>query len=360
MKALIAMSGGVDSSVAAYLTQQAGYECIGCTMKLYDDPEIVRDASRTCCTLDDVEDARSVARKLGMRYYVFNFKDGFREKIIDPFICSYENGLTPNPCIDCNRYMKFDRLFERAEILGCEKIVTGHYARIVERDGRFALLKAPDESKDQSYVLYSLNQERLAKLLLPIGELTKAETRRIAQENGFINSQKPDSQDICFVPDGDYAKVIETLTGKEYPEGDFVLKDGAPLGKHRGIIRYTRGQRRGLGIAYSEPLYVLRVDASENRVVLGSNSDLFSKNLTAGDFIWTCGVVPEKPINCKAKIRYKHKEQPCTASVLPNGDVSVVFDEPQRAITPGQACVLYRDDEVLGGGTILPDQNREC
>ena len=355
MKALIAMSGGVDSSVAAYLTQKAGYECIGCTMKLYDDPETVRDGSHTCCTLDDVEDARSVAQKLGMNYYVFNFKDGFREKIIDKFVCAYENGLTPNPCIDCNRYMKFDKLFERAEILGCEKIVTGHYARIVKKGNRFALLKAPDESKDQSYVLYSLSQERLAKVLLPIGDLTKAETRKIAQENGFINSQKPDSQDICFVPDGDYAGVIRSLTGKEYPEGDFVLKSGEVLGRHRGIIRYTRGQRRGLGIAYSEPLYVLRVEKETNRVVLGSNSDLFSRKLVAGDFIWTCGIIPEKPIACKAKIRYKHKEQPCKAQVLPDGSVEVEFDEPQRAITPGQACVLYDGDEVLGGGTILPD-----
>ena len=209
-------------------------------------------------------------------------------------------------------------------------------------------------------MLYRLSQEQLGKSRFPLGEYQKSEIRELAESWGFVNARQKDSQDICFVPDGDYAKVIETLTGKEYPEGDFVLKDGTPLGKHRGIIRYTRGQRRGLGIAYSEPLYVLRVDAAENRVVLGSNSDLFSKNLTAGDFIWTCGIVPEKPINCKAKIRYKHKEQPCTASVLPNGNVSVVFDEPQRAITPGQACVLYRDDEVLGGGTILPDQNRDC
>ena len=353
MKALIAMSGGVDSSVAAYLTQKAGYECIGCTMKLYDDPESVRDSAHTCCTLEDVEDARSVAYSLGMSYYVFNFKDGFREKIIDKFICAYENGITPNPCIDCNRYMKFEKLFERAEILGCDKIVTGHYARIVEKEGRFALLKAPDESKDQSYVLYSLTQERLAKVLLPIGELTKAETRKIAQENGFLNYSKPDSQDICFVPDRNYAQVIQTLTGKEYPDGDFVLKDGTPLGKHKGIIRYTRGQRRGLGIAYSEPLYVVSVEPGTNRVVLGSDRDLYSDRLLAGDFIWTCGIVPSGPIACKAKIRYKHKEQPCTASVGADGSVIVVFDEPQRAITPGQACVLYDGDEVLGGGTIL-------
>ena len=356
MKALIAMSGGVDSSVAAYLTQKLGYECIGCTMKLHDDPQIIKKNSHTCCTLDDVEDARNIAFKLGMLYYVFNFMDGFREKIIDKFIYAYENGLTPNPCIDCNRFMKFDKLFERAKVLGCDHIVTGHYARIVEKDGRYALLKAPDATKDQSYVLYSLTQEQLSHVLLPIGDLTKVETRKIAEENGFINSNKPDSQDICFVPTGKYADVIKELTGKDYPEGDFVYKDGTVLGKHKGIIWYTRGQRKGLGLASEEPLYVLRVDPKTNNVYLGRENDLYSDKLIAGDFIWTCGIVPDKQITCKAKVRYRQKEQPCTAKVLPNGNVEVVFDEPQRAITPGQACVLYNGDEVLGGGTILNDE----
>ena len=358
MKALIAMSGGVDSSVAAYLTQKLGYECVGCTMKLHDDPQVVKENSNTCCTLDDVEDARNIAYKLGMQYYVFNFMDGFKEKIIDKFIYAYENGLTPNPCIDCNRFMKFDKLFERAKVLGCDHIVTGHYARIVEKDGRYALLKAPDATKDQSYVLYSLTQEQLSHVLLPIGDLTKNETRKIAEENDFINSNKPDSQDICFVPTGKYAEVIKELTGKDYPEGDFVYKDGTVLGKHKGIIWYTRGQRKGLGLASEEPLYVLRVDPKTNNVYLGREKDLYSDTLIAGDFIWTCGIVPDKPITCKAKVRYRQKEQPCTAKVLPNGNVEVVFDEPQRAITPGQACVLYDGDEVLGGGTIL-NKNEE-
>ena len=351
-KALIAMSGGVDSSVAAYLTQKAGYECTGCTMKLHDDPAVIKENSHTCCTLDDVEDARSVCRKLGMDFYVFNFKDGFREKIIDKFIYSYENGLTPNPCIDCNRFMKFDKLFERAEILGCSKVVTGHYARIEERDGRYVLLKAPDALKDQSYVLYSLTQEQLAHVLFPIGDLTKQETRKIAEENGFINSAKPDSQDICFVPVGRYTDVIRELTGKEYPEGDFVYKDGTVLGRHKGIICYTRGQRKGLGLASEEPLYVLRVDPVTNTVWLGRESDLYSDTLSADDFNWTSGQAPSGEIRCRAKVRYRQKEQPCTASVRDDGSVEVVFDEAQRAITPGQACVLYDGDEVLGGGTI--------
>ena len=354
-KVLVAMSGGVDSSVAAYLTQKMGYECIGCIMKLHDDPGVVKENSHTCCTLDDVEDARNVAYRLGMPFHVFNFKDGFREKIIDNFIYAYEHGLTPNPCIDCNRYMKFDKLFERAEILGCDHIVTGHYARIVKKEGRYALLKAPDEGKDQSYVLYSLTQEQLSHVLFPVGELNKTETRKIAEENGFINSHKPDSQDICFVPEGKYADVIREFTGKDYPKGDFIYKDGTVLGQHKGIIRYTRGQRKGLGISSDEPLYVLRVDPKTNNVYLGREKDLYSRELIAGDFNWTCGIVPKEEILCKAKVRYRQKEQPCRAAVLPDGTVKVTFEEPQRAITPGQACVLYDGEEVLGGGKILPD-----
>ena len=272
MKALIAMSGGVDSSVAAYLTQKAGFECIGCTMKLHDDPGDMVVEKNTCCTLDAIEDARSVAFRLGMEYHVFNFKEGFREKVIDRFVFCYENGLTPNPCIDCNRFMKFDKLFERAKILGCDKIVTGHYARVGSRDGRNVLLKAKDPSKDQSYVLYSLTQEQLSHVLFPLGEMSKNETRSIAEEQGFINYSKPDSQDICFVPRGKYYDVIRNLTGKEYPEGDFVYKDGTVLGRHKGIICYTRGQRKGLGIASEEPLYVLSTDPVNNTVILGTST----------------------------------------------------------------------------------------
>ncbi len=353
MKALIAMSGGVDSSVAAYLTQKAGFECIGCTMKLHDDPGDMVVEKNTCCTLDDIEDARSVAFRLGMEYHVFNFKEGFREKVIDRFVFCYENGLTPNPCIDCNRFMKFDKLFERAKILGCDKIVTGHYARVGSRDGRNVLLKAKDSSKDQSYVLYSLTQEQLSHVLFPLGEMSKNETRSIAEEQGFINYSKPDSQDICFVPRGKYYDVIRNLTGKEYPEGDFVYKDGTVLGRHKGIICYTRGQRKGLGIASEEPLYVLSTDPVNNTVILGREGDLYSDVLLAGDFNWCGGVAPEGTVTCTAKVRYRQQEQPCRAKVREDGDVEVVFDTPQRAITPGQACVLYDGDEVLGGGTIL-------
>lgn len=352
-KALIAMSGGVDSSVAAYLMKEAGYECIGCTMRLYENEDAGVSRDQTCCSLDDVEDARSVAYRLGMPYYVFNFSDDFKEKIICKFINSYEMGRTPNPCIDCNRYMKFEKLHERAKILGCDKVVTGHYARI-EHDGeRYLLKKAIDESKDQSYVLYSLTQEGLAHTAFPLGSLCKSETRKIAEEHGFINAHKPDSQDICFVPDGDYARVIELNTGKKYEPGDFVDKQGNVLGRHRGIINYTIGQRKGLGISAAAPLYVCSIDTKNNTVVLGDDKDLYSDTLEADEFNWISGVVPASPVRCRAKIRYRQKEQPATAYPIGDAMVKIVFDEPQRAITPGQSAVLYDGDVVLGGGTII-------
>ena len=351
MKALIAMSGGVDSSVAAWLTKQAGYDCIGCTMKLYELPDTDEAGQRTCCSLDDVEDARGVAHRLGMPYYVFNFKDEFREQIIGKFICSYERGRTPNPCIDCNRCMKFEKLVRRAELLGCEKLVTGHYARIVREGGRWLLKKALDPAKDQSYVLYMLTQEQLAMTLFPLGELTKQETRRIAEENGFRNAAKPDSQDICFVPDGDYAGVIARYTGKEYPPGPFVHTDGRVLGTHRGIIHYTVGQRRGLGVSAENRLYVCAVRPEDNTVVLGAPESLMSRELTAENFNWIIEP-PGGEIACTAKIRYRHPAQPARALCLPDGRVRVVFDEPQRAITAGQSAVLYDGDTVLGGGEI--------
>lgn len=352
-KALIAMSGGVDSSVAAYLMKEAGYECIGCTMRLYENEDAGVSRDQTCCSLDDVEDARSVAYRLGMPYYVFNFSDDFKEKIICKFINSYEMGRTPNPCIDCNRYMKFEKLHERAKILGCDKVVTGHYARI-ERDGeRYLLKKAVDESKDQSYVLYSLTQEGLAHTAFPLGSLCKSETRKIAEEHGFINAHKPDSQDICFVPDGDYARVIELNTGKKYEPGVFVDKQGNVLGRHRGIINYTIGQRKGLGISAAAPLYVCSIDKKNNTVVLGDDKDLYSDTLEADEFNWISGVVPASPVRCRAKIRYRQKEQPATAYPIGDDVVKIVFDEPQRAITPGQSAVLYDGDVVLGGGTII-------
>ena len=351
-KVLIAMSGGVDSSVAAFLMKEQGCECIGATMKLFHNEDIGVSRTKTCCSLEDVEDARLVALRLGIPYYVFNFSDDFKGQVIDRFISSYERGATPNPCIDCNRYLKFERLYERARILGCDAIVTGHYARIEQENGRWLLKKSLDESKDQSYVLYSLTQEQLAHTRMPLGAMHKSETRRIAEEQGFYNADKPDSQDICFVPDGDYAGFIARYTGRDCPAGDFVDESGRVLGRHKGIVHYTVGQRKGLGIAADAPLYVKRIDAAENRVVLSGNDALFSRELTANDFNWIAYDVPPRELRATARVRYHQREQAATVTVLEDGHVHLVFDEPQRAITPGQAVVLYDGDTVLGGGTI--------
>ena len=352
MRALIAMSGGVDSSVAAKLTQDMGYDCVGCMMKLYEAPPGVERPERGCCSLDDAEDARSVAFSLGMPFYVFNFCDDFKKQVIDRFVGEYLEGRTPNPCIDCNSYMKFDRLLTRAEELDCEKLVTGHYARIGFRDGRYTLRKAVDPAKDQSYVLYRLTQRQLSHILFPLGDMTKTETRSLAERCGFVNSAKRDSQDICFVPNGDYAAALEALTGKCCPEGDYIDSEGRVIGRHRGIIRYTVGQHKGLGGNYPERMFVLGVDPAANTVTLGTEEKLFSRSLTASSFNWISGEAPEGAIRCEAKIRYRHREQPASALALPDGRVSVTFDGPQRAITPGQSVVLYDGDEVLGGGII--------
>ncbi len=358
-KALIAMSGGVDSAVAALLTREAGYECIGCTMRLYRNEDAGLSRGRTCCSLDDVEDARSVAYRLGMPYYVFNFTDDFREKVIDKFIHCYACGMTPNPCIDCNRYMKFEKLFDRARILGCDRVVTGHYARIERAGDKFVLKKAVDESKDQSYVLYSMTQEQLAHTLFPLGSMRKTETRALAHEWGFCNAEKPDSQDICFVPDGDYAQAIERLTGKVAEPGYFTDVSGRVLGEHRGIIRYTVGQRRGLGIAAKEPLYVVRIDPRTNTVVLGGEKELYTRDVTVAACHWIAGEAPAEPIRCTAKLRYRQAEQPATATARPDGSVVLHFDAPQRAVAPGQAAVLYDKETVLGGGIIVSRDGQE-
>lgn len=359
MKALIAMSGGVDSSVAAYLMKEAGYDCVGVTMKLFDNEDVGVCKEHTCCSLDDVEDARAVAFSLGIPFYVFNFSDRFEECVIKRFVKAYEAGMTPNPCIDCNRFLKFDKLYQRAKELGCEYVVTGHYARI-EKDedtGRYLLKKAVDETKDQSYVLYALTQDQLAHTAFPLGDKEKTLTREIAASQNFINAEKHDSQDICFVQDGSYADFIEGYTGRSFPEGDFITTKGKVLGKHKGIIRYTIGQRKGLGLSVPEPVYVCRLDMENNNVILGSNDDLFSTTLIAEDINLISVEDIKEPMRLKAKVRYRQKEQ--WASVVKTGPdtLRVEFEEPQRAITKGQAVVLYDGDTVVGGGTISETLN---
>jgi tRNA (5-methylaminomethyl-2-thiouridylate)-methyltransferase len=354
-KALIAMSGGVDSSVAALLMKEKGYDCIGITMKLYDAETGQACRSRTCCTLEDVEDARQVAATLSIPYYVLNFKDDFQKKVILPFVETYEAGGTPNPCIRCNRFMKHEKLYKKGEELGCRYIVTGHYARIrydKEKD-RYLLLKAKEEKKDQSYVLYFLSQEQLKHSMFPLGEYeSKEEIRAIAEKNGFFNADKPDSQDICFVTNGDYGDFLEKFRGKPYPEGHFVDESGQKLGKHRGIVRYTIGQRKGLGLALKEPMYVVGKDLGKNQVILSTKEGLHSEGLLAYDFNWISMDPPKTEYPVTAKTRYNAKPVPAFVSCEEDGTVKVRFEKPERAVAPGQAVVLYDGDIVVGGGTI--------
>ena len=357
-KVIIAMSGGVDSSVAALLMRERGYTCIGATMKLFHNEDVGLCREHTCCSLEDVEDARSVAYALDMPYYVFNFSDRFKTDVIDRFVSAYEHGVTPNPCIDCNRYLKFDKLFQRMQELEYDDVVTGHYARIEYNpaSGRYELKKAADANKDQSYVLWSLTQEQLAHVQFPLGDMVKSEVRALAEAHGFINAKKHDSQDICFVQNGSYADFIEQYTGKTYPPGDFVDTRGRILGQHRGIIRYTIGQRKGLGLALSEPMYVKSVDPETNTVTLGTEQELYTQSLVATGINLIAVPTLSGVVRVKAKVRYRQPEQWATVTRTGADAFTVVFDEPQRAVTRGQSVVLYDGDLVLGGGIIADAQ----
>ena len=340
MKALIGMSGGVDSSVAVHLMMRAGFDCIGGTMLLHDG------------TPDAAQDAEAVAARLGIPFYVFDLSERFLKAVMDDFVGCYERGLTPNPCIVCNRYLKFGAFLDIAREMGCDCVVTGHYAKIEEENGRFLLKKAADEAKDQTYFLYTLTQEQLAHTRFPLGELTKAEARAIAEEQGFINAKKRDSQDICFVPDGDYMAFMERYTGKTYENGNYLDLSGKVVGRHKGAVAYTLGQRKGLGLAMGAPVYVCDKDMAANTVTVGPNEALFHSSLRAADWNWIAIEGLKEPIRVMAKARSRMIEQPATVYPEEGGFARVEFDEPQRAITPGQAVVLYDGDTVVGGGTI--------
>jgi len=340
-KALIAMSGGVDSSAAAYLALKEGFDCIGGTMVL-------------CQSQEDLADAEAVAKRLGIPFHTFDARTHFLHHVQEPFVQSYESGETPNPCILCNRQLKFGYLLERAKELGCTHIVTGHYARVRQDEitGRWLLLKAADPSKDQSYFLSTLSQNQLQHIYFPLGDLTKEQTRSLATEQQFVNARKRDSQDICFIPDGDYPSFLEQFTGKQYPTGDFLDQMGCVVGQHKGAVCYTLGQRKGLGLAMGQPVYVCGKNMSENTVTVGPNESLFHKSLVASDWSWFPFDELTQPLRCMAKARSRMFEQPATAYPGENGTVKVVFDEPQRALTPGQTIVLYDGETVVGGGCI--------
>ena len=352
---VVGMSGGVDSSVAAYLLKEQGYRVIGVTMQIWQKES--RDASETedgCCGLSAVEDARRVAAQLDIPYYVMNFREEFQKKVIDYFVQEYRKGRTPNPCIACNRYVKWESLLKKSLALGADYIATGHYARICRLDnGRYTVCRSESQGKDQTYALYNLTQEQLRHTLFPVGEYDKKEIRSIAEQAGLKVAHKPDSQEICFVPDGDYAAFIERETGQKEIPGNFISREGKILGRHRGISHYTVGQRKGLGIAFGEPVFVTEIRPETKEVVLGKSGDVFTGSLMAEDVNYMAAeqFIPGQRV--MAKIRYSHAGAPATITEAEKNRFSLAFDEPVRAVTPGQAAVLYDGSHVLGGGTIV-------
>ena len=356
-KVVIGMSGGVDSSVAAYLLKKAGYDVIGVTMQIWQENDIEVDQEEGgCCGLSAVDDARRVASSLGIPYYVMNFRGEFRKNVIDYFIKEYTEGRTPNPCIACNRYVKWESLLKRSLDIGADYIATGHYARIEQLpNGRYAIRKSVTSAKDQTYALYNLTQDQLSKTLMPVGEFSKDEIRKIAEEINLSVAHKPDSQEICFVSDNDYAGFIEEQTGKKFEKGDFIDVNGNVVGQHNGIIHYTVGQRKGLGLSLGRPVFVVDILPDTNQVVVGDNQDVFAKGLIADRMNFMAIEEPKigEEVRLIAKIRYNHEGAPCTIKMIDEEHCQVLFDEPQRAITPGQAVVFYEGDYVAGGGTIL-------
>lgn len=352
-KVLIAMSGGVDSAVTAHLIQKSGYDAVGATMNLYCPDKVLHMDKNGLMIGDDIEDAKAVACRVGIPHMVLDYEDSFRSLVVDAFVADYEAGKTPNPCVVCNRTLKFGKMFETANNIGAEFLATGHYARI-ERDnsGRYLLRRATDLSKDQSYVLYMLKQSQLSRIIFPLGEYTKAQVREIAAELGFVNAHKGDSQDICFIPDGDYASFIQRYTGKQYPSGHFINMQGDILGTHRGLIHYTIGQRKGLGIALGRPAFVCRKDPLSNTVTLSDNEALFSDSVVVRNISWIPFDRLDRPMKLQAKIRYNMQAQPATVEQIDEDLVRLAFDQPQRAITPGQSAVFYDGEYVIGGGII--------
>ena len=354
-KVVVGMSGGVDSSVAAYLLKEQGYDVIGVTMQIWEDEEQQRtEENGGCCGLSAVDDARRVADRLEIPYYVMNFKQEFQKKVVDYFVEEYLAGRTPNPCIACNRYVKWESLLKRSMEIGADYIATGHYARIAKLpNGRFAIRNSVTARKDQTYALYNLTQFQLAHTLMPIGEYEKDQVRRIAQEAGLPVAAKPDSQDICFVPDGDYAAFLKKKAGERMPgEGDFVTRDGTVLGKHKGITHYTIGQRKGLGLSMGEPVFVCELRPKTNQVVVGEETQVFKKELLCDHLNFMGMEDLEEPRKVWAKVRYAHKGQWCRIEKQGRDLIRAEFEEPVRAITPGQAVVFYEGEYVLGGGII--------